>query len=127
MWKAYEKNTSMGYVEEIRAFIMKGTNAPEDEVQTATYLISKIDALRDELSSIEYIKRQIKSYLFTLIAIGHVIKGDSRDQIISELKKEDWFFKHEVLTRWFWMSAQKNAAQKGASFNKKYLCQVSPL
>jgi len=79
-----------------------------------------------ELSSIEGIERQIKSDTLNLIALNYLIRGASREQIIDELKDESWFFKHEVLTRWCWSSAQKKAAQKGDPFNRIYLCEVGP-
>jgi hypothetical protein len=79
-----------------------------------------------ELSSIEGIERQIKADTLSLIALNYLIKDVSRDQILNELKEDDWFFKHEVLTRWSWSSAQKKALQKGASFNSIYLCKVDP-
>jgi hypothetical protein len=80
--------------------------------------------ITSELSSIEGIEQQIKSDTLSLIALTYLIKSASRDQIIDELKKESWFFKHEVLTRWSWSSAQKKASQSGHPFNRIYLCEV---
>ena len=82
--------------------------------------------LTSELSDIEQIERKIKSDTLTLIAVNYLIKGTSGDKIREELKEETWFFRHEILTRWNWLSAQKRAIQKGRSFNRPYLCEVGP-
>jgi hypothetical protein len=86
--------------------------------------LEKACEVASELLSIEGIERQIKSDTLSLIALNYLVKGCSGGQIIDELKNESWFFKHEVLTRWSWSSAQKKAAQKGHPFNRIYLCEV---
>lgn len=88
--------------------------------------LEKACELTSMISSIEKIEQQIKSNTFSLIALNYLIKGASRDQIIGELNNENWFFKHEILTRWCWSSAQKKVAEKGYLFNRIYLCEVGP-
>ena len=88
--------------------------------------LEKACELNSELSYIEQIERGIKSITLTLIALNYLIKGTSEDEIWAELKNESWFFRHELLTRWSWVSAQKRAILKGRSFNRPYLCEIGP-
>ena len=78
--------------------------------------IEKACELTSELSFIEQIERGMKSITLTLIALNYLIKGTSENEIREELKKESWFFGHQLLTRWSWVSAQKRAILKGQSF-----------
>jgi hypothetical protein len=88
--------------------------------------LTKACELTSDLSSIDSLERKLKSDTLTLIALDYLIKDASREQILAELKGENWLFKHEVLSRWAWLSAQKAATQKGRSFNRLYLCEVGP-
>ena len=88
--------------------------------------LEKACELTSEISFIEQIERGIKSDTLNLIALNYLIKGTSGDEIRDALKDESWIFRHELLTRWSWVSAQKRAIQKGRSFNRPYLCEIGP-
>lgn len=83
--------------------------------------------ITSELDHIEKTEIKIRADILSLVALNYLIKGYSREQIISELKNEKWHFKHEVLTRWCWSYAQRKAAQNGSIFNRIYLCEVGSI
>ena len=88
--------------------------------------LEKACELTSELSFIAQIEQGIKTNTLNLIALNYLIKGTTGDQIRNDLKEESWIFRHELITRWNWISAQNKAMQKGRSFNRPYLCEVGP-
>jgi len=120
----FSKTDRNRLLEELKGLTRKNEINELDELEGDD--LEKACELTSELSDIEQIERKIKSDTLTLIALNYLIKGTSGGKIRDELKKEPWIFRHEVLTRWSWVSAQKSAIQKGRSFNKPYLCEVGP-
>jgi hypothetical protein len=88
--------------------------------------LEKACELTSDLSFAEGLAQSIQKDTLTLIALHYMMKGVSIEQIMADLNEEGWHFKHEILTRWCWSSAQKKATQKGRSFNRIYLCEVGP-
>ncbi|HPG40436.1 MAG TPA: hypothetical protein PLP19_05145 [bacterium] len=60
----------------------------------------------------------------TLDALKYIIRSFSLDQILMDIQDNDWLTKHEIITRWLWMTEQKKEITKGKKINYPFLCRV---
>lgn len=67
--------------------------------------------------------RLVESFL-SLVALGFVNTDRSRDEILSALTDQSWSTKHEVLTRWGWMSEHRRLLS-GGHLDAPYSCRVA--
>lgn len=68
---------------------------------------------------------QANEAYFSLIALHALDQNLSRDRILAGLIHDPWFIRHEVLTRWGWMSWQRMLLRKGEPLLKPYRCLVA--
>lgn len=62
---------------------------------------------------------------FSLVALGLLASGASREEILVLLNEQSWATKHEILTRWGWMQAHRDLLEKGTPLSAPYLCAVA--
>jgi hypothetical protein len=83
---------------------------------------------------VTYVAWQVENYseaygllndcFFSLVALGFFNSGACREDILASLKGQSWATKHEILTRWGWMSEQRKLLGKGAKLPEPYSCAV---
>lgn len=95
----------------------EGYHLTDDELDYGCEIESKVRAIAE-------FKETIRETTYTLRALEHFLKGDDRHKVLQRLSKEPWRTKHEVLSRYLWISSQHEERQKGRSFNRLYLCEV---
>jgi len=95
----------------------EGFYLPDDELNYGCEIESKVRAIAE-------LKETIRETAYTLRGLEHFLKGDDRDEVLGLLSDEPWRTKHEVLTRYSWISSQHEERQRSRSFNRLYLCEV---
>lgn len=63
---------------------------------------------------------------YAAVALSHLIRGSSREQVLSDLGDSRWVERHQILTRWAWDRAQRKGIEAGQEFNLPFLGRVGP-
>jgi hypothetical protein len=68
---------------------------------------------------------QANEAYFSLIALHALDQNLSRDRLFARLIHDPWFIRHEVLTRWGWMSWHRKLLRQGVNLPNPYSCTVA--
>ena len=100
-------------LEGINALLQEGVSEDnEDRLGDLAELMENAKSLRCQKGELE----------LNLMAHRHLIRGSSREDVLGEQRDEEWRQKHEVLTRWAWMEAQRERSH--SLFEHLYQCRV---
>jgi len=86
----------------------------------------KYFSLANQIESFEGAYVLLNARFFSLVAIGLLASGSSRDEAISFLDGQSWSTKHEVLTRWGWIKRQNELLKSGIKLAAPYSCSLAP-
>ena len=103
---------------------MKASFIEGDAVRGLTALRDAVTVLTADLADAWLSPGREKAVSFTLRGLWFLLRGLSQEQVLEELRDEDWEVKHQILTRWAWCAAQVKAIERGNSFNCPFLCRV---
>jgi hypothetical protein len=80
-------------------------------------------------SGLKEVTSRARDALLTARALSLAFEGIDREGVLSELVHEPWIIRHELLTRWCWIRAQRSELEKKPSLNNPwlYLCRVRDL
>ena len=77
-----------------------------------------------KVSEFEEIKHLLHVTLLNIHALSFFVRNLEREQVLQHVSSKPWIEQHEILTRWAWMTIQREEKQRGRSFNHLYLCKV---
>lgn len=89
----------------------------EDSCDDAVKISSKLEYINQ-------LKRCCQVALLNIRALSLFVQGLDREEVLQHISNKPWIEQHEILTRWGWMTSQKDEIQKGKTFNHPYLCKV---
>lgn len=92
-------------------------NLIEDSFDDAVKVSSKLEYINQ-------LKRCCQVALLNIHALSFFVQNLDREEVLRHISNKHWIKQHEFLTRWAWMTSQKEEIQKGKSFNHPYLCKV---
>lgn len=92
-------------------------NLIEDSFDDAVKVSSKLEYINQ-------LKRCCQVALLNIHALSLFVQNLDREEVLRYISNKHWIKRHEILTRWAWMTSQKEEIQKGKSFNHPYLCKV---
>ncbi|MCY3870302.1 MAG: hypothetical protein OXG87_12145 [Gemmatimonadetes bacterium] len=102
--------TATSSVEILQKLIKNPPEEKEDEAVAAEILVNDFYSFQDTLLNIH--------------ALSLFVQGLDREEVLRHISNKSWIEQHEILTRWAWMTSQKEEIQKGTPFNSPYLCKV---
>lgn len=114
--RAFDKNTLLSEVD----LIKNDENFPNFE---GSKLENAINVLA-KASELEELEHLLRDTMLSIYSMSFFVQKLKREQVCQYVSNEPWMEQHEVLTRWAWMTVQRDEKQKGRSFNHLYLCQV---
>ena len=150
--------TATSSVEILQDLIKNPSQDKEDEAVAAQSLLNEYEGCKQKLSEfdedklvlewnliedpfddavkvsskLEYINllkhcRQIA--LLNIHALSLFVQDLDREEVLRHISNKSWIKQHEILTRWAWMTRQKEEIKKRSkrkiiSFNHLYLCKV---
>lgn len=62
--------------------------------------------------------------LLNIHALSLFVQDLDREEVLRHISNRSWIEQHEILTRWAWMTSQKEEIEKEETFNHPYLCKV---
>lgn len=77
-----------------------------------------------KVSQFEEIEHLLHITLLNIHALSLFVQNLEREQVLQHVSSKPWIEQHEILTRWAWMTIQREEKQKERSFNHLYLCRV---
>ena len=105
-----------GSLEILQELIRNPSQDKEDEAVAAEVLVNDYYSFQDTLFSIQ--------------ALSLFVQDLDREEVLRHISNRPWIEQHEILTRWAWMTSQreeikkKRLKRKIISFNHLYLCKV---
>lgn len=84
---------------------------------------------RELAHAIDWFHRRLRvarEATYSAVALSHLVRGSSREEMLRDLESCRWAEKHEVLTRWHWCCEQKRQIAEGRSVNYPFLCNWGP-
>ncbi|MBL7086908.1 MAG: hypothetical protein ISS28_07440 [Candidatus Cloacimonetes bacterium] len=79
-----------------------------------------------EMKMFEYKEcdKELETIKYNLKAVFFLVSQFDRNKILKYLNDKPYLYKHEILTRWMWISEQHSNIIKEKSHNFPYLCEV---
>lgn len=102
--------TAKSSVEILQELIKKPSQEKEDEAVAAEIHVNSFYFFQNTL--------------FSIHALSLFVQNLDREEVLRHISNKPWIEQHEILTRWAWMTSQKEEIQKGTPFNHPYLCTV---
>ena len=97
-----------------------------NEYEGCNQKLSEFDEAKlvSELDNIKWLKHCRQIALLNIHALSLFVQNLNREEVLQHISNKRWIEQHEILTRWAWMTSQKEEIHKGTPFNHPYLCKV---
>ncbi len=102
--------TAKSSVEILQELIKNPPQEKEDEAVAAEIHVNNFYGYQDTL--------------FSIHALSFFVQNLDREEVLQHISNKPWIEQHEILTRWAWMTSQKEEIQEEETFNHLYLCTV---
>ncbi|MXZ08789.1 MAG: hypothetical protein F4Y79_05025, partial [Gemmatimonadetes bacterium] len=133
--------TATSSVEILQDLIKNPPQDKEDEAVATQRLLNEYEDCNQELSefdeakrvleldSIRWLKHCRQIALLNIHALSLFVQNLDREVVLRHISHKPWIERHEIITRWAWMTRQKEEIKKKSkrkiiSFNHLYLCKV---
>ena len=105
--------TATSSVEILQDLIKNPPEEKEDEAVAARSLLNEYEGCN-----------QNQVTLLNIHALSLFVQDLDREEVLRHISNKSWIEQHEILTRWAWMTSQKEEIEKEETFNHPYLCKV---